>query len=104
MNNLQTGNPNLAKEWHPLLNGALQPSEVLPGSNRKVAWLCSKCGYVWEAKICNRAKLGRGCPCCSNKVTVKVRINYLTPEDHTKLPSSAQNISMTAHFDYTQVS
>ena len=26
---------------------------------------------MWEAKICNRAKLGRGCPCCANKVTVK---------------------------------
>ena len=40
----------------------------------------------------------------SNKVTVKVRINYLTPEDSTKLPSTAQNITMTAQFDYDQVS
>jgi len=43
-------------------------------------------------------------PGSSNKVTVKVRINYLTPEDSTKLPSTAQNISMTAQFDYSQVS
>lgn len=71
VDDLETLYPDLAKEWHPLLNGRLQPSDVLPRSNRKSAWLCSKCGYVWEAKICNRAKLGRGCPCCANKVTVK---------------------------------
>ncbi len=71
IDDLQTLYPDLAKEWHPLLNGALQPSDFLPGSNAKVAWLCSKCNYEWEAKICNRAKLGRGCPCCSNKVVVK---------------------------------
>lgn len=71
LDDLESLYPDLAKEWHPLLNGTLKPSEVLPGSNRKVAWQCSKCGYVWEAQICNRAKLGRGCPCCANKVAVK---------------------------------
>lgn len=71
VNDLETLFPDLAKEWHPLLNGVLQPNDVLSGSNRIVYWNCPKCGYVWEAQICNRAKLGRGCPCCSNKVAVK---------------------------------
>jgi hypothetical protein len=71
LNDLKTLCPELATEWQPLLNGELQPSDFLPGSNRKVWWECSKCGYIWEAKICNRAKLGRGCPCCANKVAVK---------------------------------
>ena len=30
LDDLETLYPDLAKEWHPLLNGALQPSEVLP--------------------------------------------------------------------------
>ena len=71
IDDLETLFPDLANEWHPLLNGTLQPIDVLPGSNRRVVWHCSKCGYVWEAKVNNRAKLGRGCPCCSNKVAVK---------------------------------
>ena len=71
INDLKTLYPELAKEWHPLLNEDLLPGDVLPGSNKKVTWICSKCGYVWEAGINNRAKLGRGCPCCANKVVVK---------------------------------
>jgi len=71
IDDLETLYPELAIEWHPLLNGTLRPSDVLPGTNRKVYWQCSKCGYVWNSLVCNRAKLGRGCPCCSNKVAVK---------------------------------
>ena len=71
IDDLETLYPELAKEWHPTLNGTLLPSDVLPGSNRKVYWKCLKCNYVWKAEICNRAKLKRGCPCCANKVTVK---------------------------------
>ncbi len=70
VDDLETLYPELSKEWHPLLNGTLHPCDVLPGSNRKVAWLCSKCGYIWEAVINNRVN-GRGCPCCANKVAVK---------------------------------
>lgn len=67
---LYTTNKELAQEWHPLLNGNLTPSDVTAGSNRMVYWQCPTCGYVWSAKVCNRAKLGRGCPCCANKVAV----------------------------------
>ncbi len=38
----------------------------------------------------------------SNKVTVKVKVNYLQPEDSTKLPQTVQNISLTALFNYNQ--
>ena len=71
IDDLETLYPDIAKEWHPLLNGTLHPSDVLPGSNRKVDWICSKCGYAWKARIYNRAFLGRGCPCCAGKVAVK---------------------------------
>lgn len=71
IDDLETTYPHLAKEWHATLNAGLLPSEVLPGSNRKVYWQCLKCNYIWKAQINNRAKLGRGCPCCANKVVVK---------------------------------
>ena len=71
IDDLETLYPDLAKEWHPTLNGELLPRDVLPGSNRKVYWKCPKCNYEWKAQICNRAKGRRGCPCCSNKVVVK---------------------------------
>ena len=70
-NDLLTTNPDLAREWHPTLNDGLTPSDVTPGSNRKVYWRCPNCNYEWEAVVANRAKLGRGCPCCANKVVVK---------------------------------
>ena len=79
-NNLETRCPDLAKEWHPLLNGGLQPNAVLPGSNKNAVWQCLKCGYVWEARIINRVN-GRGCPCCSNKVVVR-NVNDLATTHH----------------------
>ena len=47
------------------------PENYLPGSNERVWWKCSKCGYIWDSKISNRAILKRGCPCCSNKIVVE---------------------------------
>jgi very-short-patch-repair endonuclease len=55
-------NPLLAKEWHPMRNGSLTPKDVLPNSNKKVWWVCSR-GHEWVAQINNRNK-GRGCPEC----------------------------------------
>lgn len=43
----------------------LSSEKVLAGSNKKVYWKCSTCGYEWEARIENRTKLNRGCPSCA---------------------------------------
>jgi len=66
-NNLVFVNPNLAKEWHPIKNGNLKPSDVMPGSTKKVWWKCEK-GYnhEWESVVNNRNN-GNGCPICNNK-------------------------------------
>lgn len=64
-NDLLTCNPTLAIEWHPIKNGKLQPSEVMPGSNKKVWWL-GNCGHEWEATIASR-NAGRGCPYCTSQ-------------------------------------
>lgn len=59
--------PDLAKEWHPTRNGTMTPYDISAGRFKKVWWLCSKCGYEWEASPNNR-KRGVGCPCCSGRV------------------------------------
>ena len=64
--NLKAVNPNLAKEWHPTLNGTLKPQDVLPGSQKKVWWQCSS-GHAWKASIGNRHRLNRGCPYCGGQ-------------------------------------
>lgn len=66
-NDLATLVPEVAKQWHPTLNGALTPQMVLPGSHRKVWWQCSL-GHVWKACIYSRAGSQRcGCPICAGK-------------------------------------
>jgi|694.fasta_scaffold26653_8 hypothetical protein len=68
VSDIATTNPELAKEWHPALNGDLTPSQLLSGSNRSVYWHCSSCGHDWRAAPATR--LRSGCPACAGKVTV----------------------------------
>ena len=53
INDLQTTNSELAEEWNYDKNGDLKPSDVLPGSHKKVWWKCLK-GHEWEADIHSR--------------------------------------------------
>ena len=62
----------LAKEWHPIKNGDLKPSNVTIGSHTKVWWKCSVCSYEWEAEIKSRVS-GRGCSKCGRKKTVEAK-------------------------------
>jgi len=64
-NCLETINPTLAKEWHPVKNGKLTPKKIISGSHKKVWWMCSK-GHEWAATVNSRNFLKRGCPYCSN--------------------------------------
>ena len=67
VNDLCTINPMLAMEWHPTKNGTLSPQNFKPNSNKKVWWLCSKCGFEYQAKIADKTK-GNGCRNCSNLI------------------------------------
>lgn len=58
-------------------------SKILPGSNKKVEWKCSKCGNQWVTSIQHRIKDKSGCPKC--------HFNYLkdvTKNNKIKLMSS----------------
>lgn len=60
--------PDLAREWHPSLNGRRSPAKVTPGSRHSVAWLCGVCDHVWSARVSSRALDGNGCPRCAGQV------------------------------------
>ncbi len=75
---LEALNPTLAEEWHPTRN-LLLPSQVTPGSSKKVFWRCER-GHEWEATVNDRNR-GKGCPYCSGqKVVYEQSIAKLNPE------------------------
>ena len=57
--------PEIAKEWHPTLNGDMKAEHVSFSSNKKIWWKC-KNGHEW-LDTCNHRKAGRGCPICSKQ-------------------------------------
>ena len=67
-NDLQTVNPELAKQWHPTRNGSLKPTQVTEKSGITVWWLFPyddpKTGkhfeFEWKSKVINR---NSGCSC-----------------------------------------
>ncbi len=69
VNDLETNNPYLAKDWDFEKNNGLMPGDVLPNSGKKVWWKCSK-GHEWQAVISARSN-GTGCPYCSGKRAIK---------------------------------
>lgn len=65
-NDLETVNPELAKKWHPDLNGDLLPSQIFPKSNKSIWWICNQNSeHVWQAPPSNMSKTSNGCPFCS---------------------------------------
>ena len=74
VNDLRTTHPQIAAEWHPTKNGNLTPEMVSKGSEKKVWWKCSKCGYEWNTMIYHRS-IGHGCPQCMSKKQRTDRIN-----------------------------
>ena len=65
-NDLASQYPQLAAQWDAAKNGTLTPETVLPGSNRRVWWLCEK-GHSYPAAISHRVRSGSDCPFCTNR-------------------------------------
>ena len=63
-NDLETINPELAKEWSP--NNLKKAHEFCPVSGKKVLWICHN-GHEYNTKIANRSSKKRGCPYCAGK-------------------------------------
>lgn len=63
-NDLSTTHPQLAKEWHPTLNGDLKPTQVTYGSGKKVWWLCPE-NHEYQATVLHRSS-GTSCSVCNS--------------------------------------
>ncbi|MBQ5675414.1 MAG: hypothetical protein IIV45_10110, partial [Lachnospiraceae bacterium] len=68
-NDLQTINLTLAREWNHEKNDGLTPMDVMPNSNKKVWWKCSR-DHEWQA-IINSRNNGVGCPYCAGQKVLK---------------------------------
>lgn len=68
-NDLAAQFPELAGQWHPTKNGPMTPDMVVPGSKRKVWWVCAN-GHEWLASVASRTSGGTGCPVCAGKKVV----------------------------------
>lgn len=66
-NTLADTHPEIARQWHPELNGALTADQVLSGSTVVVKWLCDL-GHTFKNVPSNRVSLGAGCGYCANLV------------------------------------
>ena len=90
-NDLQTVNPELAKQWHPTKNGILKPTEVTANSDKKVWWIFrysvpndypveSLRGkyfeFEWVASIGNRNK-NSGCPYLSGQAVWSLSLIHI---------------------------
>lgn len=80
-NSLATVAPRLAAEWHPTMNGDLNPSKVTAGTPRKVWWVCAMGpDHTWRASIASRTG-GTGCPyCAGQRVSVTNSLEVVAPE------------------------
>ena len=66
-NDLATKHPDIAKQWHPELNGDLTPEMVTSGSHKRIWWKCLG-GHSWQARVDSRTgKRATGCPYCAGK-------------------------------------
>ena len=70
--NLAVLRPDLAKQWHPTLNGKWKPEDISGGNTFRVYWMCSNtcagqtdCIHVWHTTAEGRFKSTSKCPFCS---------------------------------------
>jgi rubrerythrin len=59
--------PNIAKTFHPSLNGKVTPDKIYAKSGEKYWWLCSDCNSSYDMIVCDRTIKGLNCPFCSNQ-------------------------------------
>ena len=62
--------PDLIKEWIFEKNDR-NPKDIVPGSEYKAWWKCSKCNYEWKAIVASRTSNGTGCPVCGSRKVIE---------------------------------
>jgi len=80
-NSLLTVAPTVAAYWDTAKN-VLTPDQIMAGSSTRCHWLCSKCGYSWQAAVEGKVREKTGCPMCMNKSKSWKRQPTLTQSQH----------------------
>lgn len=98
--------PKIFVDWHPTLNGSLNPNLIKRNSTKKVWWKCHKqrCGFNWKDTIKGRTKLGRGCPQCekrlkNRKVADKFEINATIDKMESLLKEINPHVKVFNNYD-----
>lgn len=73
-NDLATVDPELAAQWHPILNGVVTSQDTTLSSGRSAWWICPLL-HEWRAIVASRSS-GTGCPTCAGKI-VQIGFNDL---------------------------
>ncbi|WP_181435517.1 zinc-ribbon domain-containing protein [Curtobacterium sp. MCPF17_051] len=100
LTSLDVTHPLVAARWHPSLNDAILPAQILAGSPEKHWWLCGK-GHEYVATVGSQTGLHpRGCPyCAGTRVDPGVtgidpaRPDMLAIWDHKRNPELPKNVS-----------
>lgn len=77
--------PDIAKSWHPTLNGELKPSQISYGNHKDVWWMHyhrkTKLWHVWHGPVKARTNLKapQGCAICSGK-QIQLGVNDLASQ------------------------
>ena len=79
-NSLATLFPEVARQWHPELNGDLAPEQIVAGSSKRVWWKCPKGpDHEWRTTCSIRQK--HGCPFCRGiRVSTTNSLAVLAPD------------------------
>lgn len=65
---IQSAAPDVAVDWHPVLNRDLLASQVRASATRWAWWL-GPCGHEWQDSPSKRVHGQAGCPVCSGERT-----------------------------------
>jgi superfamily II DNA or RNA helicase len=98
-NSLENNYPEIAREWHPVKNGNLEPPMIICGSNKKVWWQCIVNSiHEWKTSCYNRTMKNSGCPHCSAGWTTETVRNFIISLlPHLSMFDQAELYAMSQH-------
>jgi hypothetical protein len=67
-NSMRNTHPEIAKDFHPTLNGECNPDNLTAGSGRKIWWKCQKCEHEYKVSASSRIYFDSKCKVCSNQI------------------------------------
>lgn len=85
--------PDIASEWHPKLNGNINPEDVSYGSNINAWWLCGN-GHKFKSPVSRRTNMKTGCPKCKSSKGEKRIRDFLIKNNisfETQIPIKNKN-------------